>query len=964
MAVSLTLHAQRSISTAKEFEIQGEVYESLGKLPLHSAKVVMYDGKGNPTDTINLYKAEMYMSAGTRTKAMYSMSVPRVDSVYCFDVIAPGYKPQSVVFKVEKVGKREMVRTVPPVYLERAPRELKEVTVTASKVKFYNKGDTLVFNADAFQLAEGSMLDALISQLPGVKLHDNGQITFNGKYVEYLLLNGRDFMNSDRQLMLQNLGAYTVKTVELYDGNTDREKWRGDTIKSGRHLTMDVKLKKEYSTGVILNLQAGGGTKGRYVGKAFASWFSSTLMATFTANLNNLNDNRTPGKNDSWTPQQLPTGTKRFGDLGLSYDYKSLSGKLVARGTARYEDGGLDTRTATQRTNFLTACSNYERSFSSARSRSQRFQTTHTIDRFTDNTNFGTYVMGRLVRTADRGSAIQATFNSDPGTVTRELLDTLYSRPELLDAIVNRSTSRFDNAGTEGEIDLFPFFSLKIPGTGDRVTFQPGFKYNSKTADNWSEQTVNFGTDPTPGVSQRTYIDGSPNRTMTATSNITYFYNPSRTVRTYINYEYRFASAERNNAYYALERLADMGVFGTLPTGYLTTLDPVNSYRSMLYTNQHELSPNFSAYFEEPHKYSIYLRAIAAARVVHRLFSYHRDMRDFLVKRTDVAASISNSSTEFRWEFCPVKMVPGKTYRGSIFHSAIIYNFGFSTDLPDPARMIDFTDRSNPMAISMGNPDLHNAYEQTHTLRYEYQHINSPLNNTLSATLRTATGEFVRGYLYDTATGVRTYRTYNVDGNRSLSLSNNFNFQFGPKNCLVFSSTHGGYFSRRADMIGIDTQVPEQTAVNSSTFNQELRLTWQIGKQSLTARATNSFTSSVSDREGFRPMNVQNHAYGLQGQFRLPLGIGVSSDFMLYTRRGYGSEQLDKTDPIWNLRATYTRPRSPFTFMLDGFDLLQRLTNITYAVTPSGRMVSYTNTLPRYVLLTVQYRFNRTPKAK
>lgn len=45
-------------------------------------------------------------------------------------------------------------------------KQLDEVTVTATKVKFFTKGDTLVYNADAFQLQDGSMLDALIAQLP------------------------------------------------------------------------------------------------------------------------------------------------------------------------------------------------------------------------------------------------------------------------------------------------------------------------------------------------------------------------------------------------------------------------------------------------------------------------------------------------------------------------------------------------------------------------------------------------------------------------------------------------------------------------------------------------------------------------------------------------------------------------------------------------------------------------------
>ena len=44
------------------------------------------------------------------------------------------------------------------------------------KVKFYHKGDTIVYNADAFQLGEGSMLDALIRQLPGAELSKDGRI--------------------------------------------------------------------------------------------------------------------------------------------------------------------------------------------------------------------------------------------------------------------------------------------------------------------------------------------------------------------------------------------------------------------------------------------------------------------------------------------------------------------------------------------------------------------------------------------------------------------------------------------------------------------------------------------------------------------------------------------------------------------------------------------------------------------
>ena len=66
---------------------------------------------------------------------------------------------------------------------------LGEVKVTASKVKMVMSGDTIVYNADAFQLSSGSMLDKLIMMLPGVTLDTSGQIFVNGEKVEALLVN-------------------------------------------------------------------------------------------------------------------------------------------------------------------------------------------------------------------------------------------------------------------------------------------------------------------------------------------------------------------------------------------------------------------------------------------------------------------------------------------------------------------------------------------------------------------------------------------------------------------------------------------------------------------------------------------------------------------------------------------------------------------------------------------------------
>lgn len=291
--------------------------------------VIPYDKDGNPLDTI---KANGRKWNGSEIVASSYVSIPamRGDTILVFEAGAPGYQSETITWTFKPFGKRELTRQIPNIFLSKI-RVLKEVTVTASKVKFYNKGDTIVYDADAFQLAEGSMLDALVSQLPGAKIDENGRITVNGEFVESLLLNGKDFFNDDHSLMLENIPAYTVKTVEVYKGHSKEEKLNFDSSEP-RHLTMDVKLKKEYSHGWLLNLQGGYGTSDRYLGRAFASWFSPTTSVIITGLANNLNDRRTPGKEDSWTPESMPSGAMSAREAGISYNHESVDQKLRAQG--------------------------------------------------------------------------------------------------------------------------------------------------------------------------------------------------------------------------------------------------------------------------------------------------------------------------------------------------------------------------------------------------------------------------------------------------------------------------------------------------------------------------------------------------------------------------------------------------------------------------------------------------------
>ena len=74
--------------------------------------------------------------------------------------------------------------------LQSTDNTLRTATVTGVAARVEQKEDTTMFNASAYRVPEGSSLEALVKQLPGVEVSDDGKITWNGKEVKELLVNG------------------------------------------------------------------------------------------------------------------------------------------------------------------------------------------------------------------------------------------------------------------------------------------------------------------------------------------------------------------------------------------------------------------------------------------------------------------------------------------------------------------------------------------------------------------------------------------------------------------------------------------------------------------------------------------------------------------------------------------------------------------------------------------------------
>lgn len=297
----------------------------------------------------------------------FSFIVPKREANYIIRCSYLGFRTTDITVTLGNLKKREFSRELPPILMREESKMLGEVTASATKVQFYYRGDTVVYNADAFVLAEGSMLDALVRQLPGVEIRENGDIYHNGHLVQSLMLNGKDFFRSDKKIMLDNLPTYTVKQVEVYNKLGERSEFIGRELPGDKQYVMDVKLKKEYSIGWIANADAGAGLAKKsykgdspYLARLFSMRFTDHSQLAFYANVNDLSDERRPGQSDGFKPENLNSGTLTQQLAGVSYGLDARNKKWKLNGDVNFLHSSLRNEETTNRTNFLTSGDTYE----------------------------------------------------------------------------------------------------------------------------------------------------------------------------------------------------------------------------------------------------------------------------------------------------------------------------------------------------------------------------------------------------------------------------------------------------------------------------------------------------------------------------------------------------------------------------------------------------------------------------
>ena len=934
--------------------VSGYAVDMLSRTHLLNIKVEASLGDSVVASAHTMDHARQYgypAEAFSKKMDYYGMALPRPGN-YELEFSGQGYDTLRIQIRIpaRQYGRRVKTWSVEDAVMQRMKTtRLSELTVKASKIKMVMRGDTIVYDADAFNLAEGSMLDALVRQLPGVELRKDGRIYVNGRYVESLLIDGRNFFAGDAGIALENLPSYVVDKVKVYEKDHDWAYLRStrDTVLKDRlPLVMDVRLKRQYKIGWIGNAEAAGGTSERYLGRLFGMRHTTHSRISLYAAADNVNDTRTPGSSGEWTPSEQASGRQEQQRAGVDFHVDGSRHPVSYDATLTGAHRKADIRTFTSATTFLPGSDNYQRIRAQQDNRltSLSIKQKVSLPHKDFHLNFQPDIS--VSHSENHTGTVSAQFSQDPADSYRGAsLDSLYAAEgsERLERIlVNKFNQQghyeSDRLNAKGVIAL----RTRSHWTGNNITAGINGDYDRKSARDFTCYDLQYDGgrdfrnqyDPSKAMH---YLYGGILQYEAAFSKV-------KTMLVY-SYEQKFDSGDR--LLYRLDSLDGWGAateepFGSLPsaTGWeQKAIDHRNSSHATELNREQYLHANAD----------VALGKKAGTLRLALWGIWHNDRRRDLRVPTLYHAR--------RRKFFLDPLIEYKRGRLSM-------SYRLSHSLPSMGYMLDIRDDSDPQRIFLGNSGLKAGY--SHEAQASYLKLSAARIWNVMVSYKTLENAVSQCMTYNARTGVYTYRPENVDGNWNLSLISGQMFRLGEGRRWQIEGNTDLNVSHNVDYV--EEQVSQSSVrslVQRVDVGEKVKAMYKGETMSAGVSAGVSGIFMGSPRPGFEDIRAADIQYGVTCSTRLPWQLFLETDLTMYHRRGYADHSMNTNDLVWNASLSRAIGKGKrWSVKATGFDLLHQLSNVRQQVNAQGRTETWHNTLPSYAMLHLKYMLDIKPKEK
>ena len=926
MLALFTIAAVAQDKKAKDGTITGYVYSATEGAALQNAALQLY----MLPDTV--YKT------GTASDKDGRFELKAAAGNYLLRLSYVGFLPQDKVVTIVSDKKSDIGRLV----LNDDVVALKEAVVTAEAAQVTMVEDTTVYNTSAFRVAPGSMLEELIKKYPGVELEEDGTIKINGKTVNRILMKGKDFFGTDKNVALKNVPVDLVDKVKFYDKQSDFSRITG--IDDGEEETvLDLQMKKGADQGFFGNVDLAYGTHDRYSLKNMSNYFTSSTQLSVVLSANNVKDRGFSGRGGG--------GLSAHKDAAVNF--ATETDKIEFGGNVRYRHSDTDNLSYSSSEYFMTQ--GVSNQFSNSRNRSfGRSSSANGDFRVEWKPDTLTNIIFRpsfSYSTSDNWSLRRsATFSSDPFALTDYPTDSFGSvYDELNDIAINSSDNESMSEGENRSVNANMQVTRRLGKPGRNVTLSGNVRYSDSDNKSASRSIARY-YEASTGSRGYDYKRYSTTPGENWSYNVRFSYTEPLLRNLFLQMSYRFDHSYQSSdrATYVFDSIPSDVYHMALNSGYNFPALP-DDYEIYL---DSDLS-RYSQYRNTRHDVQLMLRYVTekmnlSAGVTWMPQTSRMNYRylgiDTVLRRT-VYNITPNLRLRYKWNKTTTLNV---MYRGS-------------TNQPSMTDLLDITDDSDPLNITKGNPGLKPSFNSRlmaffNTYNADSQtgfSANLGFNNTLNSVTRKVT--------YIEETGGRITQPVNINGNWGANGGFNFNSALPINKKFTYSTGTNLSYQNQESYISINRNSSSQrNKVRTVNVRENLRFGYRNDVFDISLDGNVSYSHSESKLQPDQNLDTWNFSYGPSGNVKLPwYNLTLSTNLSMSSRRGYEDPQFNTNELLWNaqLSASFLASNA-LTVSLQLYDILHEQSNVSRNISAIMRSDTRNNAIYQYALVHVIYKIN------
>ena len=837
-------------------------------------------------------------------------------------------------------------------------RLLSAVTIKGQRPKFYMRGDTVIYNPEAFDLKDGDRIEKLIKMLPGVTVDEVGNISWLGKPIK-MEMNGRESIATST--FLPKVDAKAVENIQVYDKITDN--W-GDTVRA--HKVMDVKIKKSWMERWYGEAGVSGQTD-RYYGLLGTTYnLSDKVPMQVGASMSDgdgiydvtrySQERVRRDKTAIVRSHQLRVDVQKQPDIGAKNKYSiSEQSSLNHSDTRRRSESNSEQYLSDGQVQYgVGRSTSYAHRMDIAPINldyqlHKTYNYAHGTRAFVWDANMGM----SFYRERTESSSAGANFSDNPFALGNRPLDDLLNADNALAGIALNSnmskrygTSDNFNVNGGGRIG-FPIKSFDF-GAELKLRFQSRKRHDELA------RVTNYYRQDTPSSLIDLQRSSNPSHSMHYQLNL----DVRKTTKNMGQISFRYENSARNdyNKYdnYRLqqrdsliENLArEFGSLDDVPTEAYER-DLVNSKTK----NQTDLDNLFG-------------------------FSWMASLRPLKEKGMNIILQTSLRHSHQRMHYRRGAQIDTVAHRNLLLPSASLniekkinkkisttFRSGFNKSATDFEQTMRYTDDTNPLYIVQGNPHLRNSSTWNNTLSTSLNLPKNQIMATLSASLIQAYNAHTQLLYRNPETGAYRAIYDNISGGHTWRVSGTLDMKLSHKTDLRYTPSYD--FNKSYRYLTVNEDNPEFLLNTQRMHNlvNNLSLRWYNDICEMKFFANTSLRKYRNNEGAYARYTYFDYNIGVNSSVEICSAVKVGLDVSLDGKNGYLQSDMNKDRWLMDASVAVRMLRGKGTLTFAAIDILRQQTNRLYNVTASSRSETRTYGLTHYYMLSFSYMFGK-PKGQ